>query len=205
MDKPDIVIDGKKVEWPTVVVFVRHAEAESQGAMGTPAELDPPLTPLGKRQAIRVARRLQTESFSHAYSSPAKRASDTAQAIMEFHKKTTLTKTKDLTEVSRDHFVPVPGPFAPAVQDLLNKERDAMERFANHLRHTHGPAEKILVVCHGNLIRTLMPFLGGRDAQKSVLIEISNTSVTILDVYQSGQAVVRLANCVKHLLSGEIT
>jgi broad specificity phosphatase PhoE len=197
--------DGEKPEAPLTVVFVRHGEALAQGPDGVRKDDDPPLTPLGQRQSVRLARRLERERFDHAYVSPAVRAHDTAQAIMRYHKQTPLTVLKDIDEISRDHFIVVPAAFGPANRETLRKEREAVDRFAQRLRHAHKPGQRVLVVCHGNFIRTVMPILGDRPPLKSLLMEIGNSAVTVLDVWRSGSAVVRLANCAKHLLPGEVT
>ncbi len=184
--------------------FVRHAQATEDRRDLSRAE-DPPLTALGRRQATRLARRLQNERFSHAYASVMKRCRETARLALELHRHTPYTETADIMEVSRDHFVSVPKAWHPASHGMLEQEKDAMGRFANRLRHDHGPGQKILVIAHGNLIRSLMPMLGGKDARESILIEIDNASVTVLDVWSSGAVILKLANCVRHLLPGEVT
>ena len=81
----------------------------------------------------------------------------------------------------------------------------ALERFVARVRRTHVPGEKILAVCHGNVIRSVVPLLAGRRPEHSVMMEISNTAVTILDVWPSGEAVLKLANCVSHLMPRLVT
>ncbi|MDI6774102.1 MAG: phosphoglycerate mutase family protein [Verrucomicrobiota bacterium] len=201
--KPDHAKNA--INTPLTVVFARHAEAVDQGSTGVRKDDDPPLTALGRRQAVRLARRLDRLAFDHVYVSSALRAHDTALEIMRFHKHTPMTVLKELDEVSRDHFIVVPAGFGPAGRDAIKKERETVERFANRLRHTHKPGEKVLVVGHGNFIRTVMPMLGGRSALKSILLDIGNASVSVLDVWRSGSAVAKLVNCAKHLLPGEST
>ncbi len=194
----------KRQELPLSVCFVRHAQATEDTRDLSRME-DPPLTALGRRQATRLARRLQTERFSHAYASVMRRCTETAHAILKFHRHTPYAETRDLMEVGRDHFIHVPKACHPSCPAMLEQEKDAMNRFANRLRHEHRPGQKILVVAHGNLIRSLMPMLGGKDARESILIEIENASVTMLDVWSNGAAILKLANCVRHLLPGEVT
>ena len=194
----------KAGERPLTIYFVRHAQAMEvlEGVQGPD---DPPLSQLGQRQAVRLARRLQMEKFDHAYTSPLTRARQTAEAVLEFHKGLNVTMSKDIVEIGRDHFVEVPQGFSPSHPQVLVREQDALVRFANRIRHTHEPGQRLLVVAHGNLIRSLMPMLGGRNPLESLLLEISNASLCILDVWASGSAILRLGNCVKHLLPGEIT
>lgn len=191
-------------EQPLTLFFVRHAQATEDRRDLSRAE-DPPLTAIGRRQAARLARRLQNERFSHAYVSVLKRCRETARFIFEFHRHTPYTETADIMEVSRDHFVSIPAAWNPATHGMLEQEKDAMGRFANRLWHDHNPGHKILVVAHGNLIRSLMPMLGGKDAHESILMEINNASVTVLDVWNSGVVILKLANCVRHLPPNEVT
>ncbi len=187
-------------ERPLTTVWVRHAEAAQDKA-----DEDPPLTALGRRQAMRLARRLDRMEFAHVYASGARRAVETAQAILRFHKGTPITVLKDLDEISRDHFIVVPPSFRPAPRDVVRKEREAVERFILRLRQEHRTGQTVLVVGHGNFIRTILPLLGGRFPLKSILLDLSHASVSVLDVWPTGSAVLRLANCVKHLLPGEST
>jgi len=70
----------------------------------------------------------------------------------------------------------------------VRAEREALERFAIHLRRAHSPGENILVVSHGNFMRTIIPVLGGQDPRKSVLIEFNNTSVSNSRFWENEQA-----------------
>lgn len=192
----------EKIEFPLTVVLVRHAQANLQNIS---MELGPLLSPLGQRQAARVAKRLSKEKFDHIYTSDMPRAYFTAQPILKFHKNTLFTVTPNIREIMHYHFTPGPIPQDPVIRKHVMIEQERVEKFAMRLRHTHKPGEKILVICHGNFIRTLVPMLAGRSAKKSVLIDINNTAVTILEVWPSGEAVLRLANCVNHLLPGQVT
>lgn len=187
---------------PLTVVFVRHGELAQQSIN---EQLGPPLTPLGKRQAERVAKRLANQKFDHIYSSNLARAYKTAQAILKFHETTPFTVTPDIREVTGYHFMPGPTPRKKAVLNQVRMERSALENFANHLLGRHKPGEKILIICHGNVIRSLTAILGGRNPKKSVLIGVNNTSVTILDIWPNGEPVLKLANCVKHLQPRQVT
>jgi len=185
-------------EKPIRLTLVRHAQATAAERSLSAAE-EPPLTPLGRRQAQRLARRLDRETFDCVYSSVLRRCRETALAITALRKKTKWVETMDLVEVSRDHFLAMPQTYPPPPRETIEKERDAMLRFANRLRHSHRPGDRILAVAHGNLIRSLIPLLGGRDARQSVLMEIDNASVSILDVWPNETAVLLLANCTSHL------
>lgn len=67
----------------TALLLMRHAESEMSGRyLGCS---DPPLSGRGRAQAAALARRLAEEPLSALYSSPLRRALDTAQAIAEPH------------------------------------------------------------------------------------------------------------------------
>lgn len=189
-------------EVPLVVVFVRHGHA---GGPDVNDILGPPLTRLGEHQAERVADRLSRDKFAHIYTSDLARAYDTTRAILKFHEGTPYTVTTDIREVTHYNFVKDAHPPKTAMKKSVKREWESISHFAAYLRHVHQPGERVLVVCHGNFIRSILPLLGGKDPRESVLIDINNTAVTIIDVWPSGEAVLKLANCTKHLLPRQVT
>jgi broad specificity phosphatase PhoE len=187
---------------PITVYFVRHGQAvkgEGDDKRG------PPLSDLGRRQAERLARRMSGVELNHIYASSMKRAHDTARLVHVYHQELPLTVLDDLREVSHYHFLSDLIPDDQAIKEYVRKERDAVVRFVNHVRHHHRQGDKILVACHGNIIRTLMPLMGGKEPAQSVLLEINNTAVCILDTWGNGEAVLLLSNCTKHLLPKQVT
>jgi broad specificity phosphatase PhoE len=202
--KPGVKTDVVREDTPIMVYFVRHAQAAPAGSTDSP--LGAGLTKLGEQQAHQVANRLARESFSHIYTSDLTRAYDTAMAILKYHADTPYTINADLREVSHFHFDQDRDVVIDtATRRNLQREMVLIRHFSEYLRRAHVPGEKVLVVSHGNMIRTILPVLGGRDPKRSVLIDVLNTAVTIADVWSSGEAVVRLANCVRHLLVKQIT
>ena len=146
-------------EQPFTVVFVRHAEA---GGPAINETVGPQLTSMGKMQAERLSDRFAKEKFSHIYTSDLSRAYYTAQEVIKRHRDTPYTVTADIREVTYYHFAPEARLVKPALRKSVRAERDALERFALHLRRAHNPGENILVVSHGNFMRTIIPILGGR-------------------------------------------
>lgn len=186
-----------------LLYLVRHGEAEqrSDGAN----EKDPPLTELGHKQAQKIARRLKDETFSHIYYSPLRRAKSTAEYILKFHKDTKVTETEEVKELSSFHFISNAYQLSVEEKCFVAYECDVMQRFVNRIRHDHKYGDKILVVSHGNFIRTIMPVLGGRNPSESLLMEINNTSLSVLEVWDSGIAILRFGNSLRHLDEEEIT
>lgn len=187
---------------PLSVILIRHAQQLVDVA---DPDRDPPLSDLGWKQAERVARRMAPVRLDHIYTSDLQRANDTARAIDRLHPDTPVTVTADLREVLNYHFADDPPPDHLDIQRILGAERAALDRFAAHLRRTHEPGQRVLVVCHGNFIRTLIPVLGGRNPKESVLMDINHTAVSVVEVWPSGNAVLRLGNCVRHLDDEMIT
>ncbi len=184
------------------VVLVRHGQAAGEPR---PGELQAPLTPLGVRQAARVARRLADEKFDHIYFSDLSRAYHTAQAIRRYHRRTPYTVSRDIREVAGHHNHRGPTPRRKGVQERLRRDRKAVGRFARRLLRRHRPGERVLVVAHGNLIRFLISTLAEVNPKRSIFVETSNTSVTVLHLREGRLRSVELANCVKHLLPRQVT
>ena len=67
------------VDGVTEVWLVRHADVYDQGEVVA----DPPLSPLGSRQAERLAQRLKSVRVDAVYSSPLRRALQTAAALRD--------------------------------------------------------------------------------------------------------------------------
>lgn len=186
---------------PLTIFLVRHGQAKDPQ---TDIAADPDLTRLGRRQASRIARRLSREHFDHIYVSDLSRAYRTGERILKFHPGVPVTVTKAIREIAQDHSM-FSTPAREKEEELIRQERQRIEAFAEGLLDEHDFGRQILIVAHGNLIRTLIPLIAGYDPRNFIMIELENTSVTILDRYPSNHAILRLANCAKHLQSREIT
>jgi len=186
---------------PLSLVLVRHAEA----AHTNDDPLGPPLTPLGRIQARQLARRLGHQTFTAIYVSDLHRARQTCDAIAA-RCNAPVTVTRDLREISDSHTPMSASYITPPPDSELEEERDAVKRFIKHVRNHHKPGELVLVVAHGNLLRALSMMLIHESMTSRFLLELFNTSVTVIDVWpKSKQVVLRLANCVRHLHPRQIT
>lgn len=189
-------------ERPLQIILVRHGQAMVDDAAHV---LGTHLTELGQTQADAVGRRLQSIEVSRIYSSDLFRANATAAAIRKYKPTVPCTVVQALREISPFHFMPKPSALDFDMKSVIRTERRPLRRFLSMLLKTHKPGERLILVAHGNLIRTLLPMFGGYDPRKSILLEMNNTGVTIVDVWSSGEAVVKLANCVSHLTPEQIT
>lgn len=202
ISKNSTFVSPSKREQPVRIIFVRHGEA---GPTSNTPSRGPLLTDLGRRQAERVARRLSDVDISHMYCSTLERAEATANIIHVYHRQVPLIKTDDIREVSHYHFLADLTPDDQETKDQIREEKDSLTKFINTVRHNHNPEDTICVVCHGNCIRALMPMFGGKDPGNGLLIEINNCSVTILDTWSTGDSVLILSNCLRHLLDRQVT
>ncbi len=198
----DRLVKHRDREQPLSVYFVRHGQARAR-AQGD--NDDPGLTDLGRQQAELVAARLKDQRFDHIYISDLVRARETAAAIIARHPRTPVTETAELREVMFYNFLSGFSPSGSAERRIVSSQRRTMRRFVDKLLNEHSGGQKTLVVAHGNLIRCMIALLGGKNPKRSVVLDINNTGVTIVEVWFSGGAVVRTANSLEHLREGQVT
>lgn len=186
------------------LVLVRHGDA-IQNLVET--EFGSGLSRVGNRQAVRVAKRLAGIHFDHIYASDLPRAHTTAMAILKHHKKTPFTVTEDAREVMTYHNRSEPKPPSKESERNMVRERARVERLRKKLFRTHKPGERILLVCHGQLIKLLTALFAGVDPQATVKIRANNTGIFVLclDTRKRKLDCVALANCIAHLLPSQIT
>jgi broad specificity phosphatase PhoE len=178
---------------PIVLTLVRHAEAAG--------EFDWSLTPRGKDQARRVARRLARERFDHIYSSDLARAVETAEFVRRHHPRVPYTATGDLREIAgARHFAPNYSRLDKEARALRDRERRNVDRFIRGLFRTHDPGDRVLAVAHGTLIRYLLPTLAGIDPRKTYDLGAHNTGVTVVHLWKKRRPWVGLVNCTCHLM-----
>jgi broad specificity phosphatase PhoE len=187
---------------PLEIHLVRHAEARNDDGIDSHG---PELTSHGVRQAKRLGKRLAQQRYSAIYSSDLNRAQQTADAVALHHPDDLLTLTRDLREVASAHTALGMSRTTQNDDRSMHEEQDAMHRVVHHLRNKHDAGETILLVSHGNITRSLIPILGKVHPTSSPLFEIFNTSLSIVDIWPSGQTVVRLVNCVSHLPQRMVT
>ena len=182
------------------IVLVRHGKAG-----GEDGPLGPPLTPLGRRQAQRVARRLSTETFAHIYISDLARAHQTAAPIVTEHLGTQQTVTKVLREIERYMILPGGTPGGRASRQETQRRRAELAAFARRLVSRHKRDDQVLVVAHGNGILFLVPTLAGVNPKRAVLFETNNTSVHEVIIQDGRFHCVYRTNDTHHLLQNQVT
>jgi len=184
------------------IILVRHGQA---GGDERPGELEAPLTSLGEKQAVRVAKRLAKENFARIYTSDLSRAHHTTLAIQQFRPNTPYTITAALREINGFMIKPGRAPGGRAVQEYIGQRPTEIQEFARQIISKHTWDDQILIVAHGNLIRFLVSTLAGVNPKTAVLFETSNTSINEL-IIQNGRFLwLYRTNDVHHLLPQQIT
>jgi 2,3-bisphosphoglycerate-dependent phosphoglycerate mutase len=150
-----------------------------------------PLSNSGKNQAKRVAERLKDEKFNLIYSSPLKRAKQTAEIINKFHNKKIVFDER-LKEMHDD---------TETKEEFISR----VQRIYKELTKKKG---NILIVAHGGVIMTFLAISmgsrekGGRLVRRNY-IGNGNTSVSILEK-EKGKIAIKKMNCSKHLSKSSI-
>lgn len=150
------------------LILIRHGEPDIEAEDLS----DPPLTPLGHRQADATAAYLQGAELDAIYVSPQLRAQQTSHPLVGHHGIDPVTDMR-IAEWDYEYGTYVP----PWINDDMSRE-EFMARFnemqtpAFHDRVKQGfeeiigsnPSRRVAVVCHGGVIRSLLQdILGAQD------------------------------------------
>jgi 2,3-bisphosphoglycerate-dependent phosphoglycerate mutase len=123
------------VEGVTVIWLVRHGDCYEDMAEGP----DPPLSPLGRTQAQRLAERVRRVGATAVYSSTYRRAVETARAISEEVREDPRLVEMEL-ELSDDGDLQFKESSASVVERMRSAIDDIVEAH---------PGEHVVVVTHG--------------------------------------------------------
>lgn len=186
--------DGRKtppggVRW---LHFVRHGEYAHEGEFGV---LGGPLTPLGRKQAAFVAQYLRALPVGVIHTSDLRRARETADVISRAFPGVPLKVSRLLRETCIIPLgrVRVPREACAGLRDRFERIRRRWLRPSRSTRHE-------VVVCHGNLIRSLVVMaLGVKPLTAWARINTYNCAVTTLSVRPGGAVAVETVNDLGHL------
>lgn len=169
----------------TTIYLVRHAQSESNALSGQKHDfegLGTDLTAEGKKQAKKLAKKLKNISFDAIFSSDTLRTKQTAE-IIALEKKLAIETTNGIRENSFFKYVHSQGRPAEEIQkemladlaklDELGKMNykhtppvespyEAATRLLTYLREIAVAClgKTVMVVAHGNLMRSILPLLG---------------------------------------------
>lgn len=159
---------------------------------------DVPLSERGIKQALLLKERLKDESYDKIYSSTLKRAIETADIINEnWH--LDIERRKELGEIDYGELTSLPfsakdGEYKAFFEKLEKREsdlpfpggensRDVWKRAEPVFREIEkSPERRILIVCHGGMIRATLLGLLSLPMSKRLIFSkhLENTSITKL-------------------------
>ena len=193
------------------LILVRHARPEHiETSDGSPA--DPPLAEIGHQQAAAVARWLSEEQIDFLYSSPMRRARQTAMPLEELCG-LVVNVREEISEFDRDSSAYVP------MEVLKEINRPAWERFASgkmsesfhsltvwfsgvvaaleEIVEGHG-GQRVAVVCHGGVINAYLAHCLNFDSDAFMKFDVDYSSVTRVLASSRGHRSVRSVNETTH-------
>ncbi len=140
------------------LILIRHGEPLVEVDI-----VDPPLTPLGERQALSTADFLASAAIDGIYVSPQQRAQQTMVPLADRHGLDAVTDER-IAEWDYGGVYAPAWVFEPMSREEANAKFEAMQGPDFHARVKSGfddiiagnPGRKIAVVCHGGVIRSLV-------------------------------------------------
>ncbi len=210
------------IEGVTEVLLIRHAQQEYDPEWTVGELVDPPLSGQGQQQARLLGEALSTLRIAAIFSSPLRRALDTAMAVQQHHRHLELEVVRDLREVEVFRDVP-PDKTAREFlgRDLLEAARQRMlnernwdvypytepsyefrKRVINAVEAAiaRSAGERIAIVCHGGVINAYVGHIIG--SRFDMFFRPAHASVSIVAA-GGGRRVVRLLNDTHHLTTAE--
>ena len=201
----------------TKIIFVRHGETEwsRNREFRFRGRLDIPLTDHGKHQAQLTGQRLKNEEITQVYSSPLKRAKDTATEIAVMHNLPVIshlgfidlnfgTWQGELHEKIRtehpelyNQWLTAPHTMEFPVGETLESVRERIEKALEELVTKHG-GETVVVVTHGAVLRVIYCFLKNVGNEHYWDLKMDNCGLLIVE-YENGEFKILAENDNEHL------
>ncbi|MEZ5216780.1 MAG: histidine phosphatase family protein [Ilumatobacteraceae bacterium] len=192
------------------LLLVRHAlPVRTEFADGV---ADPPLAPDGIQQALRLAEYLDSETFHAIYSSPQRRAMETARPLAE-RRGLDIVQVPDVAEWDQgsSSYVPIEevkaegGPEWEALRNgLIAQAAEPPAEFSRRvvtaiegLIDRHG-GERIVVLCHGMVINFFLANVLGLPAE-AAFFSPNYTSIHRVAAARSGERSIVTINETAHL------
>jgi broad specificity phosphatase PhoE len=206
----------------TEVLLVRHAQQDVDFHTAPTGEIaDPPLTAHGRQQARLLGEALSTLKVDAVFTSPLRRARETAGAVAGQHRLEPEV-LDDLREVEIFRDMPqemraedfLGSDFLEAVRQRMLNERswdvyplsessyDFSKRAINAVETAiaRSPGERIVIVCHGGVINAYVGHIIG--SRYDMFFRPAHASVSTV-VAGEGRRVLRVLNETHHLRTGE--
>jgi broad specificity phosphatase PhoE len=209
-----------------LMFLVRHAESTWNRAKKIQGQRDPQLSAYGKKEARLLAKRFKDLTFDAVYTSPLKRAYQTAEIVVG--KKTPIIREEGLNEIclgewegktlrnirkeygeTFDRWAVRPTRIRiPGGEDF----RAFVRRVKTTLRSIESAHEgrNVLVVCHGGVISTYATIVLNLPPDDVWCLTVKNASLTIVEVGAELHKLITF-NDISHLMglkdlgAGEVT
>ncbi len=198
-----------------LMFLVRHAESTWNRLKKIQGQRDPQLRPYGKKEAKLLAKRFKGLQFDAVYSSPLKRAQETARVIVG--KRVEIECIEELTEINlgewegrtlnqirrkfgesfdrwavRPSRIRIPG--GEDFKEFKKRVRKAIRGIER--RHKEG---NVLVVCHGGVISTYVTALLNLPPDDVWCLTVKNASLTIVEINPDIHKLITF-NDISHLM-----
>ena len=184
-------------EGVTRLIFVRHAQTDANAKHYLQGQSDGVLNETGIAQAARISAVLKDFFIEKIYSSDQKRALATAQAIAGNHPAEVQPDSRlqewncgdwDLMEAAVFHQMVkdegiTPASFAPPNGETFQDVRRRAEAILTEIL-SQSEGKSVLVVSHGDFIRSMIGILMGIDIDTSANIFLDNASYSVLENHQ---------------------
>jgi broad specificity phosphatase PhoE len=198
-----------------LMFLVRHAESTWNRQKKIQGQKDPHLSPYGKKEARSLAKRFKGLSFDAVYSSPLRRACETAESIVG--KKVDLAVEEGLKEISLGNWE------GKTLAQIRKKYGEAFDRwavrptriniprgedfkkFVSRVKRTLRAIERkheegnVLVVCHGGVISTYATAVLNLPPDDVWCLTVKNASLTIVEIGPEARKLVTF-NDISHLM-----
>jgi len=183
----------KHSEVRKILFFVRHGQYEPNGFGGK-------LTTLGRKQALRLAKRLNEWPITTIRSSDTSRAVETAQIISEHMGGIRVRKSPVLREMFP---TACPGLVIPLKYRAQGK--DNLETILKRYFRLPRSTRHEVIVCHGNLIRSLVCRIMNVRLTLWWEMGTANAGITRFTLFSDGNIGLSSYNDVGHLPTHMIT
>jgi 2,3-bisphosphoglycerate-dependent phosphoglycerate mutase len=204
----------------TELIIVRHGQQDIDYANAPRVAdmIDPPLSAVGRQQAVIVGQRFANQPVDVVYASPLLRALHTGEAIAGHHGLTPIIDD-DLREVETWRGLPQDKASSEVIgQAKMNglRARMARERSWDIYPHSERSSEfrnrvitsiesiaashegeRVVIACHGGVINAYVGYVLGLDAD--MWFRPSHTAVNVVRVGSHGRRVVASIGDINHL------
>ncbi|HEC08636.1 MAG TPA: histidine phosphatase family protein [Acidimicrobiales bacterium] len=185
---------------PVELIFVRHGLPERvETDDGSPA--DPPLSEIGRAQAEAAGRWLAEEGLHAVYSSPLRRAFQTAEPIAAAQDLEIVVRD-GISEFDRhsDSYIPmeelkatdyerwralVQGGYNMSTDDPTEFQRLVVATVEQIIESHRG--QRVAVVCHGGVINAYFAHVLGREPGDIFFCDVGYTSISRIAAASTGQ------------------